>query len=197
MLNEVLMHIYFLFLEHYDLAEDFKNLFFSEECTDVTLKVKEKKFSAHKAVLVARSPVFAAMFKNEMSEKKTGFVNISDCDVEAFNVFLLFLYSGNLDLKKCNVCHLYKISDKYDVSKLKLICVDFMIQNLSAENIFEILILGDQFSESQLLAEVQWFFNKKFEEIVSSKNWESFLKNNFRLANGLLKAMAPKIKVVE
>lgn len=191
------MHIYFLFLEHSDLAEDFKNLFFSKENADVTLNVKKKIFSAHKAILAARSPVFAAMFKNEMAEKKTGVVNISDCDVEAFNIFLLFLYSGDLDFEKCNVCHLYKISDKYDVSKLKLICVDFMTKNLSVENIFEILILGDQFSESQLLAEVQCFFNNKFEEIVSSRNWESFLKNNFRLANSLLKAMAPKIKVVE
>lgn len=172
-------------------------MFLSKEITDVTLKVKEKTFSAHKAILAARSPVFAAMFKNEMTEKKTGFVNISDCDAEAFDIFLLFLYSGDLHFEKCNVCHLYRISDKYDVSKLKSICVDFMSKTLSVENIFEILILADQFSESKLLAEIQCFFNKKFKEIVSSKNWESFLKNSFRLANNLLKGMAPKVKIMD
>lgn len=161
------------------------------------MNVKEDPILAHRVILAARSPVFAAMFKNEMAEKKTGFVNISDCDVEAFNIFLLFLYSGELNFANCNVCHLYKISDKYDVLKLKLMCVDFMTKNLSVENFYEILILADQFSESKLLTDVQCFFNKNFEDIVSSKNWESFLMNHLRLANNLLKQMAPKVKIVE
>lgn len=163
----------------------------------MTLKVKEKTFSAHKAILAARSPVFSAMFKNDMTEKKTGVVNIHDCDENAFANFLLFLYSGELDFASCNICHLYKISDKYDVLKLRLMCVDFMTKNLSVENFYEILILGDQFCESKLLTDVQCFFNKNFEDIVYSKNWESFLINHLRLANNLLKQMAPKIKIVE
>ena len=152
---------------------------------------------AHKAILEARSPVFAAMFKNDMKEKKTGEVNIPDCDSDAFNVFLLFLYSSEQDFTKCNVCELYEITDKYDVQELKLLCVDFMTENLSVENFSEILILANKFHEEELLIQVQNFFNENFEKIVSSDSWEHLLKDNSHLANRLLKVMAPKVKVIK
>lgn len=188
---------YVLFLGHSKLAEDFRKLYSSEENADVTLNVKGTTFLVHKAVLAARSSVFAAMFRNQMAEKKTGVVNINDCDEKAFDAFLLFLYSGELDFSKCSVCKLYIISDKYDIPELKLLCINLMTKGLSVENFGEILILCDQFDENVLLAGVQRFFNENFEVIVSSKTWETLLKLNFRLANNLLKGMAPKVKIVE
>ena len=152
---------------------------------------------AHKAILEARSPVFAAMFKNDMKEKKTGEVDIPDCDFDAFNVFLLFLYSGERDFKMCNVCELYKITDKYDVQELKLLCVEFMTENLSIENFGETLILANKFNEEKLLTRIQNFFNENFETIVSSDSWECLFKNNFRLANNLIKSLAPKVKLIK
>lgn len=150
---------------------------------------------AHKTVLGARSPVLAAMFKNDTQEKKTGIVNIPDCDPEAFEVFLLYLYSGIIDFEKCNICELYRISDKYDVSELKIMCADFMSKNISIENFCDIVIVGEQFDEDELLIEAQDFFNENFQEIVSSKSWESFLGKYFRIANNLLIAMAPNVKI--
>lgn len=190
-----MFHNYFYFLGHSKLVEDYKNLFISKENSDVTLNVKEKTCMAHKTVLGARSPVLAAMFKNDTQEKKTGIVNIPDCDPDVFNVFLLYLYSGIIDFENCNnICELYKISDKYDVSELKVICTDFMSKNISVDNFCDIMIIGEQFDEDKLLTEAQDFFNENFEEIVSSKSWESFLGKYFRIANNLLKAMAANIK---
>lgn len=188
-------YFFFLLLGHSKLVEDFQNLFISKENADVTLNVKEKTCMAHKTVLGARSPVLAAMFKNDTQEKKTGIVNIPDCDPEAFDVFLLYLYSGIIDFKNCNICELYRISDKYDVSELKIMCTDFMVKNISVDNFCDIMIIGEQFDEDKLLAEAQDFFNENFEEIVSSKSWESFLGKYFRIANNLLKAMAPNVKI--
>ncbi len=37
--------------------------------SDVTLSVGATEFKAHKAILAARSPVFAAMFEHSMEEK--------------------------------------------------------------------------------------------------------------------------------
>lgn len=131
-----------------------------------------------------------------MEEKLTGRVNISDCDPEAFKVFLIFLYSGSVDFTKCNICELYKITDKYDVSELKLMCKDFITKNLSLKNFCEILVLCDQFNDAELLIEIQSYFRENFAKVVSSENWELLLENNFRPANNLLKQMAPRIKIV-
>ena len=191
------MYFNFFILDYRKLVEDFKDLFTSKSNADVTLNVKRKVISAHKAILGARSPVFAAMFKNDMKEKKTGEVNISDCDFDAFNVFLLFLYSGERQFTKCNVCELYKIADKYDVQPLKLMCVEFMTENLSVENFGETLILANKFHEEELLTHAQMFFNENFEKLFSSDSWESLFKDNFRLVNKLLKEMAPKVKLIK
>lgn len=53
------------------LSEDLGALFESQKFSDVTLAViPGKEYQAHKAVLAARSPVFAAMFEHEMEERK-------------------------------------------------------------------------------------------------------------------------------
>ena len=38
--------------------------------SDVTLRVGEKQFRAHKVILACRSPVFGAMFEHEMKESR-------------------------------------------------------------------------------------------------------------------------------
>jgi speckle-type POZ protein len=52
------------------------------------------EFQAHKAVLAARSPVFAAMFEHEMEERKQGRVEITDVETEVLREMLRFIYTG-------------------------------------------------------------------------------------------------------
>lgn len=64
---------------------------FSFKSTDQVLK-------AHKAILVAASPVFGAMFQHEdTKETKEGCIHICDARIEVFDIFLMYLYSGNGD----------------------------------------------------------------------------------------------------
>lgn len=82
------------------LSDDLGQLFHSEKFSDVTLKVKEQEngregeFRAHKAILAARSPVFAAMFEHEMEEKKQNKVEITDMDKSVLEEMLNFIYTG-------------------------------------------------------------------------------------------------------
>lgn len=170
-------------------------MFLSKKNTDVIIKVQGETFSAHRFILAARSPVLAAMFENEMIEKKTGFIDISDCDPEAFNHFLLYLYSEEIDSEKCNFFHLYKIGDKYDVPQIKLMCINFIIRNISLENFSETYLFGHQFNETKVLTVAQNFFGANFEKVVSSDSWESMMEEETHLTNNLLKAIASKVKI--
>ncbi|KOB75925.1 Speckle-type poz protein, partial [Operophtera brumata] len=65
------------------LSDDLGALFDNERFSDVTLAVGGREFQAHKAILAARSPVFAAMFEHEMEERKRNRVDITDVDHES------------------------------------------------------------------------------------------------------------------
>lgn len=82
------------------LSEDLGGLFESQKFSDAILCVGKEEFYVHKAVLAARSPVFAAMFQHEMEEKKQNRVEITDVDPVVLREMLRFIYTGkasNLD----------------------------------------------------------------------------------------------------
>ena len=174
---------------------DIKDLFVSKKNTDVTIQVKEETFSAHRCILAARSSVFAAMFRSDMTEKETGFIDVPDCDPEAFNHFLMYLYSGEINYGKCNFFHLYKIADKYDMPELKQVCVDSIIKCLSVEKFCETYVFGDAFDEKEIITFAQNFFIENFEKIVSSGVLLSLMKEDCYLVNNLFKAVVPKVKM--
>ena len=78
------------------LSDDFSQLFEDEEFSDVIISVAGCEFKVHKAILSARSPVFAAMFKNAMKESKTGIIKIYDVSQCAMKELLRFMYTGKV-----------------------------------------------------------------------------------------------------
>jgi speckle-type POZ protein len=76
------------------LSDDLSILFESQKFSDVLLVVNGREYYAHKAILAARSPVFAAMFEHEMEEKKQNKVEITDMDHEVLREMLRFIYTG-------------------------------------------------------------------------------------------------------
>ena len=62
--------------------------------SDIQITVKDQEIYAHQSILRARSPVFAAMLKHDMKEKRTNSVTISDIDGPVFAEMLRFIYTG-------------------------------------------------------------------------------------------------------
>jgi len=68
---------------------------------DVLLRVSDEsgkisEFPAHKAILMARSPVFCAMLKHAMKEKEQGVIEIEDTSPSTVAALLKFLYGDQL-----------------------------------------------------------------------------------------------------
>lgn len=89
--------------------------------TDVQLRVCGRIFNAHRWILSARSPVFSAMFSNDMLEANTGCVDISDIPPNIFEKLLFFIYNGRL-LESADDLLLLKAADKYQIETLVAIC---------------------------------------------------------------------------
>ncbi|XP_037817214.1 protein roadkill-like [Lucilia sericata] len=105
------------------LNSDFANLFLNPKFADVTIKVKDgHEFKAHKAILSARSEVFAALFDHKMKENDENCVAITDVDSAVCEEMLRFIYSGKVKNLSTTLEQLLIAADKYQLPDLKSEC---------------------------------------------------------------------------
>ena len=179
------------------MSKNFHNLFTDQLSCDITLHVKEKMFKVHKAVLIARSTVFAAMFQHDTSEKQTGIIEVLDCDPESFHEFWQFLYCGKLeDITYSSALNLYVTAEKYNVQELKTFCREYLIAFLTFDSWCDIYVMADLYEDKKLLSAAQEFFHKNLLKIFKTPEWEHFMKENHQMACKLLKEI-PEEKIAK
>lgn len=156
--------------------------------------MKGREFPAHRAILQARSPVFASTYRHDTKEKATGIIDIDDCEPFSFSDFLCFLYCGDRDIISVeNAFSLFTVGDKYGVQDLMTQCVEFMKENLSVETFCDTVAVALLHSETELITLATDFFTKHALEIAKSAKWQSFSASNPTQSNELfIKALAAK-----
>jgi len=165
---------------HYNLNIRMAKMLANQTLTDVTLKVKDKEFKAHKVVLAAASPVFEAMFKEGTKEHQDNYVNIEDIESDIFEVFLRYLYSGEVELTGNDmVYNLSAVADKYDVEPLREVCVQHMAKNISVENVVDVMTLAQRFSFDSIKSLATDFFRRNFLDVMGTDSWSSLLDNSY------------------
>ncbi|GBN70328.1 TD and POZ domain-containing protein 3 [Araneus ventricosus] len=172
------------------LKDDWISLFNEGIACDTELKTTTETFRVHKAVLIARSPVFKSMFTTDMAEKASNCVEIDDLDDDTVRRMLKFMYSDTLDnLGYESAKNLYFSSDKYDIVSLRYRCSNFLKQNFLQSKCCEILLLADKHEDTDLKNVVKDYIAKNGEEILSPEEWENLEKNHSLLAIEVLRAI--------
>ena len=94
----------------------------AKKFADVEFLIGGESVAAHRFLLAARSPVFAAMFNSGMEETQTGQVRLEDAvNLDTFRHFLHFLYTGMLEAS-ANKEEILVLADKYQVDTLMDLC---------------------------------------------------------------------------
>lgn len=154
----------------------FKNMgdiFEQQEFGDVTFKVENKKFKAYKGILAAQSPVFAAMFVHQnFIENKTNEVVIEDCSAEAFEQLLKCAYTDTVDFSENTIEELVKMTDKYQMFRLKALCAVNCFKNLRINNVFSILILSDKYLLKKLKEAALYFIKDHWKDVMNSPDFK-------------------------
>ncbi|XP_017846574.1 protein roadkill isoform X1 [Drosophila busckii] len=172
------------------LSDDLGNLFDNEKFSDVTLSVGGREFQAHKAILAARSDVFAAMFEHEMEERKLNRVAITDVDHEVLKEMLRFIYTGKASNLEKMADDLLAAADKYALEKLKVMCEEALCVNLSVETAAETLILADLHSADQLKAQTIDFINTHATDVMETSGWQNMITTHSHLIAEAFRALA-------
>ncbi|KFM57143.1 Protein roadkill, partial [Stegodyphus mimosarum] len=176
-----------------DLTRDFKNLLDNQKFTDVTLSVHGTDFQAHRAILGARSPVFAAMFEHDTVEKIQNRIVIEDFSSEVISLLLRYLYTDETSELTSQTClALFVAADKYAVPKLKRICSKFLCSNLTTDMALGVLTVANLHEDEALKeAAVQLILDNAV-KVMKSDEWLSFLKDYPELANNIILNLAMK-----
>ena len=185
----------FLLIDEIPVCEALKEMLFNGLNHDLILKVGGKEIKAHRDVLRARSQVFMSMLDHDMKEKNSGIIDIPDCDAEAMEQFLYYIYTGKIDsLDQSNMLKLYYIADKYDMKGLKRKCCAFIKKSLSNVNVFEVIQLALNHSDTDLLEHATEHFIDNTQDIMLTVEWQIFMKDNTTVANELLLKSFAKLK---
>ncbi|XP_051169294.1 speckle-type POZ protein-like [Leptopilina boulardi] len=169
-----------------DLVENIASLLDDENFKDVTFKIEKQELTAHKAILANQSPVFAAMFNNKMNEQLTSEVEINDIKPEVFQKMLQFIYCDQVDNLDESALELYYVADKYQLEKLKIMCIKSLQDNLSSETVVNTLDVADLYSISKLKNKCLNFLNKEC-EIMNTIEFKQLVQERPHLCIELVK----------
>ncbi|XP_022245728.1 protein roadkill-like isoform X2 [Limulus polyphemus] len=172
------------------LSDDLGLLFESQKFSDVILSVNGREFYGHKAILAARSLVFAAMFEHEMEEKKQNRVHITDMDHEVLREMLRFIYTGKSPSLEKMADDLLAAADKYAIERLKVMCEEALSTNLSVETAADVLILADMHSADQLKAHSIDFINIHATDVMETAGFKSMVHRQPHLIAEAFRALA-------
>ena len=158
------------------IGADFEKLFTSMSNSDITFKIGNKEFPAHKAIITFRSPVFAAMFKQETSQNH---VDITGIELDIFQSVLRFIYTDQVDLTAGNVLPLLAAANQYSLDLLKEKCGEFLSHHLSIQNCCELLIMADTHGILSLKTAAMDYICKMSSEVTRSEGWKK-MRNQSR-----------------
>ena len=154
-----------------------------EDC-DPPLQVS---FYAHRAVLAARSPVFAKMFSHNMKESVTNSIDMSDIEPDVLEEFLTYLYTYDSPNIKNHADSLLDIAEKYQLPHLKSLCEQRLSYDLQIDNAAKILLLAHKYGAKQLKQNALLYIGKH-SSIQQTAEWGK-VKENAELLAELVKVL--------
>lgn len=165
---------------------------------DAVLKCASVEIPVHRCILSARSPVMAAIFRKEQAENNNGQLNITiDIKPEVIRKLLMYIYSGKVDdLTYSMAGDLLYAADAFKLEVLKGICVDKLASVLSADNVLDILTLGDRLDERLKEFATNYICQHcDFSELVKMEEWKSLKAKHSGLAMEVLSAVVKHVSI--
>lgn len=139
-----------------DLMQGVKQLYLDSKTADVHFQFSSDdgtnaftRIPAHKNLLAVMSNVFIAMFYGDL--KENGDIQVTDSSATAFQEFLQFFYSDEVELTEENIVEVMYLAQKYIVSSGINICIEFLKDILTTENIFIGLNIAILYEHEELM----------------------------------------------
>ncbi len=155
-------------------------MFVEQTNCDVELLFEDEEvIGGHISILVARSPVFSAMFYHNLQKSMTCKVFVQDIRPQIFKEMLQYIYSGQTmaPLTDAIAQPLFVLSVKYDIEDLKEKCVHYLLKSIRTSNAVDLLVWANLHSVDKIQESTLDFVAINFKIICQSNEWENLMKN--------------------
>ncbi|CAB1329921.1 unnamed protein product [Coregonus sp. 'balchen'] len=144
---------------------------------DITLRVENTDFPAHRIVLAACSDYFCAMFTSELSEKGKSFVDIQGLTASTMEILLDFVYTETVLVTVENVQELLPAACLLQLKGVKRACCDFLDSQLDPTNCLGIRDFAETHNCLDLMQAAELFSQKHFPEVVQHEEFMLLSQN--------------------
>ncbi|XP_077999159.1 kelch-like protein 3 [Glandiceps talaboti] len=153
--------------QHTSKAFDVLNILRKQnQLCDVVLEAESVQIPAHRVVLAACSPYFAAMFTGELSESRAEKVTLQEIDGKALNLLVDYVYSAEVQVTEDNVQALLPAANLLQLPDVRDACCDFLQRQLHPTNCLGIRAFADVHACSELLNFAQNYTMQHFSEVI-------------------------------
>ncbi|CAL1262526.1 unnamed protein product [Larinioides sclopetarius] len=143
---------------------------------DVTLKVEDRCFYAHRIILAGTIPYFHAMFMHDMVESTQEEITIKEIDPDALELLINFAYSGKVVISTLNVQSLLVGASFLQLIRVRDACCDFLKKRLHPNNVLGVQSFADALGCTTLVEATNRYIQMYFTEVARS---EEFLNLKF------------------
>jgi len=198
-----------------EVAKDLSALLYSQSLCDVTLICRpkdcsssssdstsssssgERRFTAHKAILGARSPVFLAMFRHaDLKESYMSEVVIEDVGADAMQIFLEFVYGRDTSISDFDTaCSVLAVADKYDLPGLLRVCEGTMVSNVRLANCARAAIAGHLYNASALKETAIAMMMQYGKRLREMDGWDEIKSEHPTLMNDIVEYMLGLVEI--
>uniref|UniRef100_A0A1I7T0X9 BTB domain-containing protein n=1 Tax=Caenorhabditis tropicalis TaxID=1561998 RepID=A0A1I7T0X9_9PELO len=161
-----------------EVTKDLENLFRSGKHADFTLVVEGRELKAHKAILSARSPVFAAMMEPHTSESQNSRVVMDDMDYDVVQSLLYYIYTGTCPNMGANALDILAAADRYSLPGLKNLAEVAMRSGLAVDTVCKHLAHADLFNMTDFKKEAIKFICMNANAVISSEGFINLTKKH-------------------
>lgn len=163
-------------------------------CADAGRK-KRAPLTVHRAILTARSSIFAAMLlpreDGTLSEEaQSGVADIDDIDADVMAQFVDALCTGKCSFDcDSTLSKLFYAAAKYEVGDLQEKCEELLMQRLHLDNVVDVALLANRHCAEKLRAAAIEFMKTHANAVVDDANSSKKLSENPEMLMSVLRAV--------
>jgi len=145
----------------------------------------------HLNILVARSPVFRAMFQHDTAEAQKKEIEMTDVEPEVAERMLTYIYTGSLGPDMGGrEADLLATADKYSLLELKEYCEEVLCKETNIETVLGMLVLADRHGAVKLKEVCVRFLVDNCHTVVLQSGWKEMLQPYPSLLAEMFEAIA-------